>query len=52
MGKTEELSKDIRDNIDVLVQVYKLELATRTSSRSLEKEGDNCWCDYSEMEEI
>lgn len=22
MGKTEELSKDIRDNIDVLVQVY------------------------------
>ncbi len=29
----------------------RLEWATRPSARSM-REGDNCWCDYSEMEEI
>ncbi len=44
MAKTKELSKDVRDKI---VDLHKAGMGYKTIAKQL----DNSWCDYSQMEE-
>ncbi len=47
MAKTKELSKDDRDQI---INLLKAVMSCKTIAKQL-WEGDNSWCDYSQMEE-
>ncbi len=48
MAKTKELSKDVRDKI---VDQHKAAMDYKTIAKQPWWEGDNSWCDYSQMEE-
>ena len=49
MGKTKELSKDIRDKI---VDQHKAGMGYKKISKQLGEKLDNCWSNYQNMEEI
>ncbi len=48
MAKTKELSKDVRDKI---VDLHKAEMGKQDIVKQFGEEGDNSWCDYSQMDE-
>ena len=47
MGKTKELTKDVRDKI---VDLHKAGMGYKTIGKQLGEKQTTVWCDYSQME--
>lgn len=49
MGKTTELLKDVKDKA---VELHKAGMGYKDHHQEARWEGENCWCNYLEIEEI